>query len=100
MEISTSIEGSKATITIKGKLTVQAAPELSSAVDGLPIAVCDLDLDLTDVTYIASAGLRALMATDKLAVMRGGRMRLIHPREDVMDALEMTGLSDVFAIER
>ena len=100
MEISTSIEGSKATITIKGKLTVQAAPELSSAVDGLPIAVCDLDLDLTEVTYIASAGLRALMATDKLAVMRGGRMRLIHPREDVMDALEMTGLSDVFAIER
>ncbi|MBQ9001028.1 MAG: STAS domain-containing protein [Eggerthellaceae bacterium] len=100
MEISTSIEGSKATITIKGKLTVQVAPELSSAVDGLPIAVCDLDLDLTDVTYIASAGLRALMATDKLTVMRGGRMRLVCPREEVMETLEMTGLSEVFAIER
>ena len=100
MEISTSIEGVKATLTVKGKLTVQAVPELSSAVDKLSAAVRDLDLDLTEVTYIASAGLRALMATDKLAVMRGGRMRLIHPREDVMDALEMTGLSDVFAIER
>ena len=100
MEINTSIEGNKATLVIEGKLTVQASPELGSAVDGLPAEVCDIDLDFANVTYVASAGLRVLVSADKLAVTRGGHLRLLHPCDDVMQVFEMTGLSEVFAIER
>lgn len=100
MQIGTSVEGSVATITLTGKLTVQTSPDLSAAVDQLPAGVCDIEIDLTAVDYIASAGLRVLVATDKLAVKRGGRMRLMNPCEEVMEVLVMTGLSEVFAIER
>ena len=48
MEINTSIEGNKATLVIEGKLTVQASPELGSAVDGLPAEVCDIDIDFAN----------------------------------------------------
>lgn len=99
MDIKTNVDGSKAILKLAGKLTVNSSPDLSSAVDQLPANVCDLDLDLTNVDYIASAGLRVLVATDKLAVKRGGTMRLLHPVEDVMEVFEMTGLSDVFTIE-
>ena len=100
MEIKTNVEGTAASIVMEGKLTVQTSPELSEAVDQLPVDVCDIDIDLAGVDYIASAGLRVLVACDKLAVKRGGRMRLLSPCDEVMDVLEMTGLSEVFAIER
>ena len=100
MEIKTTVEGSRAALELEGKLTVQTSPELGAAVDGLPAEVCDIDVDIADVTYIASAGIRVLVATDKLAVSRGGRMRLLRPRDEVMEVFEMTGLAEVFSIER
>ena len=100
MEISANIEGSKATLVLEGKLTVQTAPELAAAVDALDPAPCDFDLDLTDVEYVSSAGLRVFVATDQLAVSRGGVMRILHPNDDVMAVFDMTGLVDIFNIER
>ena len=100
MDIKTNVEGSKAVVELAGKLTVQTSPDLSAAVESLPSTVCDLDVDLAAVSYIASAGLRVLVATDKLAVKRGGVMRLLHPCDEVWEILEMTGLSEVFAVER
>ena len=100
MRIETNIVGNTASLVLEGKLTVQTSPDLSAAVDQLPADVCDIDVDLAKVDYIASAGLRVLVATDKLAVKRGGRMRLMNPCEEVMEVLVMTGLSEVFAIER
>ena len=100
MNIQSSIDGEKATIEPIGKLTVQTSPDLSAAVEQLPANICDIDVDLTNVDYIASAGLRVLVATEKLTVKRGGTMRLLHPCDSVMEVLEMTGLSEVFAIER
>lgn len=100
MDIKTTVEGATATIELEGKLTVQTSPELSKAIEQLPETVCNLDIDLTAVDYIASAGLRVIVAADKLAVKRDGLMRLLHPCDEVMEVLEMTGLSEVLVIER
>ena len=94
------MDGEKAVIEPVGKLTVQTSPDLSAVVEQLPSNVHDIDIDLSGVDYVASAGLRVLVATDKLAVKRSGTMRLLHPCEDVMEVFEMTGLSEVFTIER
>lgn len=100
MEVKTSIVESRALIEPAGKLTVQTSPDLSAAVDRLPSDVCDIDIDLAAVDYVASAGLRVLVAADKLAVKRGGTLRLLHPGDEVMEVLDMTGLSEVLTIER
>ena len=100
MDIKTDVDGDKATLKIDGKLTVQSSPVLSVALEALPANVCDLDIDLSAVSYIASAGLRVLVSADKLALKRGGAMRLLHPRAEVLDVFELTGLSEVFAIVR
>ena len=100
MDINVIAEEIKAAITLAGKMTVQTAPDLSDAIKDLPATVNQIDIDLSDVTYVASAGLRVLVATEKLAVSRGGKMRLLHPCDEVMDVFEMTGLTTVFTIER
>ena len=100
MEITTTIDGSKALLVLNGKLTVQTSPDLTAVLDELPEEICDFDIDLAKVPYIASAGLRALVGANKLTAMRGGTMRLLHPTDEVWDVFEMTGLSEVFIVER
>lgn len=100
MDVKVSTEGTKAVFALEGKLTAQTTAELEEAIEKVGASVCDFDFELSNVTYIASAGLRVLVAASKLAGKRGGTMRLLHPIDEVMDVLEMTGLSEVFAIER
>ena len=100
MDIATTIDGTTATLVLTGKLTVNTSSDLSAAVDGLPEDINNLLIDLAGIDYIASAGLRVLVAVEKLAVKRGGTMRLLHPCDDVMGVFEMTGLSEAFTIER
>ena len=100
MDIKTTVEGTSATFAVEGKLTVQTAPDLEAAIDAAPVEAADLAIDLTEVDYVSSAGLRVFVAAQKLAMKRGGTFRLLHPREDVMEVLEMTGLSEVLDVER
>ncbi len=100
MQVQTHVEGTTATLELEGKLTVQTVQDLREAVDELSDGVRDFDIDLAGVSYIASAGLRILVGIGKLAIARGGKMRLLHPCDYVMEVLEMTGLSGVYAIEK
>ncbi len=99
MEINITQADNKATIEIEGKLSVATSPELETAVRGLPQDVSDIAMDLSKLEYISSAGLRVLVATEKLCASRGGKMTLLHPIDEVMEVFDMTGLADVFTIE-
>jgi anti-sigma B factor antagonist len=99
MAIQATIDGDKAIIEVDGKITVQTAPDLEDAVSQVPESVCNFDIDLGAVDYVSSAGLRVFVTADQLAITRGGIMRLLHPADEVMEVLDMTGLSDVLTIE-
>lgn len=99
METRTDIVDGKAMVVVEGKLTVQTSPELGAVLSGLPAEVREVDIDLSNVDYISSAGLRVLVAAEKRVLTDGGQMRLLHPRDEVLEVFEMTGLSDVFTIE-
>ncbi len=98
MELKTTVDGNKVTIEIEGKLSVATSPDLEAAVQGQSAEITDFDMDLTKLEYISSAGLRVLVSTEKLANQRGGKMRLLHPSEEVVEIFDMTGLADVFEI--
>ena len=100
MDIRTDVDGSIATIKVDGKLTALTAPELQQCIDELPGSARDVELDLSGVDYVASAGLRVFMAASKLAVRRGGKLRILHPAPQVTDVLEVTGLATILSIEQ
>lgn len=50
-------------------------------------------LDLDGVTYLSSAGLRAILALDR-AVGKGNRLSVINAKDNVKDVLDMSGYSD------
>jgi anti-sigma B factor antagonist len=99
MEVKVDVTDTKATVAVDGKLTVQTAPDLESAINDIDSQVTDLDIDLANVDYISSAGLRVLVGAEKLLRSRGGALRLQHPAEAVNEVFEMTGLNTVLTIE-
>lgn len=100
MNLQTTVEGTTATIAVEGRLSVATSIELENEVSGLPETVNSFDFDLSGLEYISSAGLRVLVSTQKLATQRGGTMVLRNPTSEVYDVFEMTGLADIFAIEK
>jgi anti-anti-sigma factor len=59
-----------------------------------------LDLDLAEVAFMDSTGLRSLFHLHDIATAHGGRLRLLRPSPRVMRLLEMTNTADQFEIVR
>ena len=60
----------------------------------------NIDIDLSQVQFVDSAGLGALVALRKTAAERNGKVRLINPAAHVQQVLELTRLHRVFEIVR
>ena len=67
--------------------------ELKEALPG----VSDLTLDFADLEYISSAGLRVLLAAQKI-MNRQGQMKIVRVNEIVREVFDVTGFSDILTI--
>jgi anti-anti-sigma factor len=55
-------------------------------------------VDLSEVDFLASIGIRLLMLNAKSISSRGGRMVLLCPQPDVKSVLEITGIPAIIPI--
>jgi anti-sigma B factor antagonist len=55
-------------------------------------------VDLQDVEYMSSAGLRELVSALKQVNKKEGDLRLANPSARVMEVLELAGLDSIFKI--
>src|SRR5687767_4894249 len=58
----------------------------------------NLVIDLSQVTYMSSAGLRALVSASKRSHEGGGNLVIASPSDRVREVLELAGLTEVFPI--
>ena len=93
MEIKTKAEGNKLTIAVSGRVDTVTAPELEA---GLKFgdATCVV-IDLGDVPYMSSAGLRLLLTAHKTMLGRGGELQVANAQPSVKEVLDITGFSDI-----
>ena len=98
MTINKISDGEKLTLAIAGRLDTNSSPkleaELRQSVDG----VTELFFDFSEVEYRSSAGLRVLLAAQKV-MNRQGSMKLIGVSDEVMEVFEITGFADMLTIE-
>ena len=83
---------------LAGRLDTVTAPELEAELGEKLDGVRELTLDMAQLQYISSAGLRVLLAAQK-RMNRQGRMRLTGVGEAVMEVFEVTGFADILTIE-
>ena len=98
MTIERKTENDVVTLTLAGRLDTATAPELETEVDACAGGVKDLVLDLKDLEYTSSAGLRVILKAQKM-MNKQGSMKLIHVNEDVMEVFDITGFLDILNIE-
>lgn len=98
MEIKTEREGEKLTVTLIGKLDAVTAIELDKVMSKELDGVKNLVIDLKDLSYIASAGLRILLKTQK-RMNNQGEMFVKNIQRDVRTVMDMTGFSRLLTLE-
>ena len=98
MEIQKKIEGDKLTVALKGRLDAVTAIEFDKDIAKNLDGVKNLILDLSNLEYIASAGLRILLKLQKKMNTQGD-MKIKNVTRDVREVLDMTGFSRLLSIE-
>jgi anti-anti-sigma factor len=86
-------------IKLAGKLDIIGAGEIEIKFAGY----CSGDkarmaVDLSDVDFLASIGIRLLVLTAKSIAARGGRMVLVNPIPSVKSVLEITGIPAIIPL--
>lgn len=98
MDIIKTKDDAKLNVALTGRLDTTTAPaleaELNASFDGLEV----LTLDFAKLEYISSAGLRVLLAAQKI-MSKQGSMTVCNVNSDIMEVFEITGFSDILTIE-
>ncbi len=92
-------ENGKVCFALEGRLDTVTAPDLEKELkEALDSSAAELVLDFTKLDYISSAGLRVLLAAQKI-MAKQGTMKVVHVNETIMEIFEVTGFSDILTIE-
>lgn len=97
MKIETQNENGQITLKLDGWLDTLSSPELGEAVDAITAADAII-LDFDKVEYIASSGLRQVVACHRKAKELGAAFSVIHVGTETMSIFKLTGLDKKLTI--
>ena len=98
MTIEIKRNAEETTIKLVGRLDTTTAPALDKPISEDITGTKNLVLDVKELEYISSAGLRVLLGEQK-KMQKIGSMKVTNVREEVMEVFEMTGFADILVIE-
>ena len=98
MTIEKNLNGTELTITIAGRLDTTTAPQLEAEFKQSINGIEKLVLDFANLEYLSSAGLRVLLAAQKV-MNKQGEMVIRNVNQTVNEIFEVTGFIDILTIE-
>ena len=98
MTITTSREGEKMQIVLEGRLDTTTAHQLEVELKRSISGITELIFDFAGLEYISSAGLRVLLAAQKV-MNKQGSLTIRNVNSVVMEVFEITGFVDILTIE-
>lgn len=93
LEISAAHDG----WTLSGEIDAHTAPTLATAMVELPSGV--VRLDMADVSFMDSSGLRVLMEATARAREGGGDLVVVRPSAAVARLVEISGLGEQLRLD-
>ena len=98
MTITTSREGEKMQIVLEGRLDTTTAPQLEVEVKRSISGITALIFDFAGLEYISTAGVRVLLAAQKV-MNKQGSLTIRNVNSVVMEVFEIAGFVDILTIE-
>jgi len=97
MQISKLHSGDALTLSLSGRLDTNTAPALEAELNASLDGVRTLTLDMAQLAYLSSAGLRVILSAQK-RMNKQGSMTVRHVNETIMEVFELTGFVDILTI--
>ena len=98
MTINKNLNDKTLTLKIVGRLETTTAPALEEAIDTSLSGVEELVMDMEQLEYVSSAGLRVILKAQKVMNAQG-TMKVVHVNETIMEVFDITGFVDILTIE-
>ena len=98
MTITKQQDGSNLTVLLGGRLDTSTAPQLDAELKSSLGGVKHLTIDMKELAYLSSAGLRVILAAQK-TMNRQGDMVVTNVNETIMEIFDVTGFIDILTIK-
>ena len=98
MTIEKNLNGSELEVVITGRLDTTTAPELETELKNSYDGLTELVINMANLDYISSAGLRVLLSAQK-TMNKQGSMKITNVNEEIMEIFDVTGFVDILTIE-
>jgi anti-anti-sigma factor len=99
MKIATQSEGDEVRIHVEGRMDTTNYNEFENAVNEvLKENVKNIYVDLGELSYISSSGLRVLLAIQKKMMAAGGKIKLCALQPAIREIFDISGFSSIFPI--
>jgi anti-sigma B factor antagonist len=85
-------------VTLSGVIDGNTAPEAQARILPLMESQPSVVLDMTEVEYLSSAGLRTLLLLYRQAASHDGRVAIAGLRESIKDTMAVTGFLNFFLV--
>lgn len=96
LEIEVTNGPTASVVGVGGAVDAATAPDLLTSLEGvMGDGASQLVVDLANVEYMSSAGLRTLLGAVKQARGAGGDLRLAAPQASVKRVLDMSGFTGI-----
>ncbi|MGH9027897.1 MAG: STAS domain-containing protein [Acidimicrobiia bacterium] len=96
MKVDIDVKGSQAQISVAGEVDAHTSTALERAIDqALEAGARTLVVDVAEMSFIDSSGLRVLVQGRRRATEAGGALALRQPSDTVVRLLELTGLREL-----
>src|SRR5258705_5894100 len=98
MEITQQPRDGRLELQLKGRLDANWADRVGSAIEtAIRAGQHQIDLDLGEVDYISSAGIRVLVKYFKQLKTAQGTLRVVRAAEAVLSVLQLSGIAGLLA---
>jgi anti-sigma B factor antagonist len=90
-------EGERLTVRVAGDIDLSTADKLAEALEEAVSRSREVRVDLTQVTFLDSTGIRALVQGYRAAQTRGSAFYVVGAQQWVAKVLEVTGVGPLLA---
>lgn len=83
-----------------GRLDGTTAAAAENEILGLLVdGVSSITIDLSELDYVSSAGLRVMLVSAKAAKAKGGKVVLLSPKPAIMEVLTISGFDKILQVQ-
>ena len=98
MEIKVETVDGVSVVKLSGDIDGSSAPAAQAEILPLAAPNCRILLDMSEVPYMSSAGLRMLLSTYRQVTGKNGRIALVGLSENIQDTMSVTGFLKFFTV--